>query len=114
VSQVMEAAERLSRGWDALGYWKDFKCPMNIVVHRGTIRIFRSFLYGAGFAVAWRANKASVPVVMGGESGVFVTSTVRDDVRGSPWYGRLQPVALAPLPLDTGLDIYRLASAFTH
>ena len=36
VSQMMEAAERLSRGWDALGYWKDFKCPIRIVVHRGT------------------------------------------------------------------------------
>ena len=109
---MMEAAEQLSRGWDALGYWKDFKSPINIVVHRGRICIFRSFQYGAGFVVTKRVQEASTAVVRGGESGVFVTSTVRDDLCGSPWYGRLEPVVLTQREIK--LDTYRLVSALMH
>ena len=110
--QMMEAAELLSRGWDALGYWKDLKCPINIVVHRGRFCTFRSFQYGNGMAVAARVQQASISKVMGGESGVFATSTVRDDLCGSPWYGQLEPVVLTQQ--ETELDTYRLVSALAH
>jgi class 3 adenylate cyclase len=110
--QMMEAAERLSQGWDALGYWKDFKCPINIVVHRGRICTFRSYHYGKGIVVAHSVQQASISAVKGGESGVFATSVVRDDLCHSPWYGRLQPVVLAHR--GTELDIYRLVSASEH
>jgi class 3 adenylate cyclase len=111
-SQMMEAAERLSQRWDALGYWRDFKCPVNIVVHRGRICTYRSFQYGEGFVVAHSVQQASISVVKGGESGVFATSVVRDDLCHSPWYGRLQPVVLAQR--ETEFDTYRLVSALTH
>jgi class 3 adenylate cyclase len=110
--QMMEAAERLSRGWDALGYWKDFQCPANIVVHRGRICTFRSCQYGEGFADAHSVQQATISVVKGGKSGVFATSVVRDDLCHSPWYGRLQPVILAHR--GTELDTYRLVSALMH
>jgi class 3 adenylate cyclase len=107
--QMMEAAERLRRGWDALGYWKDFKCPMNIVVHRGRICTFRSCQYGEGYHLTWRIQQASTPMVKGGESAVFVTSTVRDDLYGSPWHGRLEPFIITQREIN--LNTYRLVSA---
>jgi class 3 adenylate cyclase len=110
--QMMEAAERLSRGWDALGYWKDFKCPANIVVHRGRICTFRSCQYGEGYHLTWRIQQASSSMVRGGESAVFVTSTVRDDLCGSPWYRRLEPVMITQREIK--LDTYRLVSALLH
>jgi class 3 adenylate cyclase len=107
--QIMAMAERLSLGWDALGYWKDLKCPINIVVHRGRICTYRSFQYGEGYQLTWRIQQASRFLVMGGESGVFVTSTVRDGLCDSPWYGRLDPVVITQQEIK--LDTYRLADA---
>ena len=106
--QILEAAERLSRGWDALGYWRDFKCPVNVVVHRGRICTFRSCEYGEGYNLTWRIQQASNFMVKGGQSAVFVTSTVRDDLCGSPWHGQLESVIIAQQ--DTGLETYRLVS----
>jgi class 3 adenylate cyclase len=110
--QIMEAAERLSRGWDALGYWKDFKCPINVVVHRGRICTFRSCQYGEGYYLTSGIQQATSSIVRGGESAVFVTSTVRDDLCGGPLYGRLEPVALTHREAE--LDTYRLVSALAH
>jgi class 3 adenylate cyclase len=107
--QMMEAAERLSRGWDALGYWKYFKCPINIVVHRGRICTFRSCQYGEGYNLTRRIQQATISMVRGRESAVFATSTVRDDLYGSPWYGRLEPFIITQREID--LNTYRLVSA---
>ena len=108
-SQVMTAAERLSRDWRAAGHEREFKCAINIAVHRGTICLFRSFLYGEGMRIAARVQDASIEVLAGCEGGVFVTSAVHDDLRGGPRYSRLQPIAFerrsAPFP---GLEVYRL------
>lgn len=105
-SHLITAAERLSRGWQAENH------KVHLVLHRGTINAFRSFLYGSGLAVAANVQRASIQSLADGEGGIFVTSTVRDELVGAPWHNRLRPVAFDP-PVEPapGLEIYRLDSA---
>jgi len=112
-SEVMAAAERLSREWEAASHETEFNCAINIALHRGTICVFRSFLYGEGVRVAARVQEASTEVLAGYlEGGVFATSAVREDLCGSPWYSRLQPVALKRRDSHfPGLEVYRLSGA---
>ena len=102
-SHLVAAAERLSRGW------KVESCHVQIVLHRGTINAFRSFLYGAGMAVSMQVLTAAKQVLADGEGGVFVTNTVRDELSGDPWHNRLRPVALElPISRTPKLEVYRL------
>jgi class 3 adenylate cyclase len=108
-SQVIAAAERLSHGWEAADRTREAECGLNIALHRGTICVFRSFLYGDGVRVAGRVHEASREVLADPEGSVFVTSLVRDNLSDSPWYSRLKPVALERLSADfPGLEVYRL------
>ena len=50
--QVIAAAERLARDWDAANREGQYGCRVNIAVHRGKMSVFRSFLYGEGMMVA--------------------------------------------------------------
>ena len=111
-SQLMAAADRLSRGWDEAGSEDRSSPSINIALHRGTICIFRSFLYGEGILVTARVQQASAGLLVGREGGVFVTSAVRDDLYDSPWQDRLQPVVLKQRDARfSGLEIYRLSTA---
>jgi class 3 adenylate cyclase len=71
-----------------------FDCAINIVLHRGKICAFRSFLYGEGIMVAARVQSASAEVLPDSRGGVYVTSAARDDLAGAPCQGRLQAVAV--------------------
>ena len=111
-SQVIAAAERLALDWDAANREGQYGCGVNIAVHRGKMSAFRSFLYGEGMMVAAHVQAASAEFLPGGEGGVFVTGTVRDDLADSPWQGRLQPVALNLRNARfRGLEVYRLGGA---
>jgi hypothetical protein len=51
----------------------------------------------------------------GGEGGVFVTSTVVDDLYGSSWRNHLEPVALNLVDARlSGLAVYRLTARTTR
>jgi class 3 adenylate cyclase len=91
------AASRLSEHWKAASEAQEFNCAINMGLHRGTIYQFRSFLYGGTAAVAARVEAASTQMLAHGEGGVFLTGQVRDDLLGTPWEGRLQPVSLERL-----------------
>jgi hypothetical protein len=44
--------------------------------------------------VAACVQQASTGLFVGREGGIFITNDVRDDLYGSPWQNRLQPVEL--------------------
>jgi adenylate cyclase len=106
-SSAMSAANRLSRDWATANREQRFDCAINICLHCGSSNAFRSFLYGDGITVARRALEASVGLVGGKEGNIFATSLVRDNLLGSPWYTRLQPIALKSEPFSE-LKVFRL------
>jgi class 3 adenylate cyclase len=108
-SSAMSAANRLSRDWAAASREQKFECAINIFLHCGTFNAFRSFLYGDGINIAARALVASVGLVGGNEGNIFATSPVRDNLQGSPWHTRLQPLALE-LAWAPELKVFRLKS----
>jgi hypothetical protein len=78
-----------------------------LVVHKGELYAFRSFLYGNDLNVAvWVERAARLPH---GDTAIFVTGQVRRDLEGSPWDERLQPVDVQPItPPLAEIEIYRL------
>jgi class 3 adenylate cyclase len=111
VAQLIAAADRLSQDWKATSQEARSGCAINIALHRGKISLFRSFLYGHGYGIAARVVNASIEVLADREGGIFVTSTVRDDLAGSTWHKRLEPVALTQRDAHfAGLEVYRLTA----
>ena len=107
-AEQIAAADDLRSDWEiASREWK-VGCTLNISLHCGEMRAFRSFLYGDGMSVVWGVQRASLEVLRDGEGGIFATSAVRDGLAGTPWQNRLEPVAvrLGDFP---GLDVYRLS-----
>ncbi len=109
---LMAAAEQLAYEWETTrrDEWADHAITINL--HRGRINMFRSFLYGEGFRIASRMPRALAEVLKQNEGGVFVTDPLRDDLYGSPWHNRLQPIASdSGNAQSIGLNIYRLVRA---
>jgi class 3 adenylate cyclase len=110
-AKAMAAAEQLSRKWDKANRGGELGCAINLALHRGTICMFRSFVYGRGIMAAVHVQAASRAVLASAEGGVFVTNVVWNDLSGSPWHNRLQPVALTALEAQyPDLKVYRLRS----
>lgn len=85
------------------------RCGINMAVHCGIVRIFRSFLFGQDTSIAARFQEALTEILRAGEGGIFVTGAVRDVLVDIPWYDRLQPVPLTGLADRVpGLEVYRL------
>lgn len=109
-ARIVGAAEHLTRNWKTASHDERSGCGMHIVLHRGSINAFRTFLYGEGMMAAGRVLTASKQLLTEHESGVFVTEAVRDRLPGSPWHNRLRPLALKAEGFP-GLDVYRLDDA---
>jgi hypothetical protein len=82
---------------------------MKVVVHKGTLYAFRSYLYSRDLNIAVRVESATPPV-RAGETSILVTGQARQALVGSPWEERLQPldVGLISPPLAE-IEIYRLS-----
>jgi class 3 adenylate cyclase len=109
---LIAAAEQLTYEWEmkSRDEWADH--AMTASLHRGKINMFRSFVYGEGFRTASRMPHAVANVLKYNEGGVFVTDRLRDDLYGSPWHNRLQPIVLnARTAQPDGLNIYRLVGS---
>ena len=106
-SPAMEAAVAFSRRWKAARLGEQFACPVNIVLHRGDVNAFRSFIYGNGMEVANRVMGASARILAEDEGGVFVTDAARAWLSGTPWHDRLRPMAL-PEGRVLDSEVYRL------
>lgn len=103
--QGMGAAERLSSEWNAANRRDRTGCAINLVLHRGYICGFRSFLYGKGIGEASRVQRASRALLASDEGGVFLTEAIRSELTDSHWNDHMVPFALS-LP---DLDAYRLS-----
>jgi class 3 adenylate cyclase len=107
---LIAAADNLSKDWATADREMTLGHAINIVIHCGEMRAFRSFLHGEGMSVVRGVQKASLNILADREGGVFVTSAVRDGLVGTPWQDRLELVAvnLGDHPRFLGLDVYRL------
>jgi class 3 adenylate cyclase len=113
--QVIAAAEQLSQNWETANHEELFGCPIEVVLHRGKVNAFRSFIYGEGLVITTCIEAALSDGMPGGEGGVFVTSTVVDDLYGSSWRNHLEPVALNLVDARlSGLAVYRLTARTTR
>jgi class 3 adenylate cyclase len=107
-SLAMAAVERLEKEWDAFDRGKGLGCPINIVVHKGEIYAFRSFLYGIDLNVAVWVKRATTSLPLG-DTSIFVTRQVRRDLAGTSWYKRLQPIDIESLNPQLGeIEVCRL------
>ena len=107
-TQALAAADRLLEEWGAFQRRERIRCPMNIVVHRGELYAFRSFLLGHDLNVAMDLETETSRLVSG-DASIFITGHVRDSLVGSTWEGRLHPLDYAPKhPQLTDIALYRL------
>ena len=105
---AMAAVERLEKEWDAFERGKGLGCPIHILVHKGDLYAFRSFLYGNDLNVAVWVKRATAHLPPG-DTSILVTRQVRLDLVGTPWHKRLQPVDVEPIvPQLTEIEVYRL------
>jgi class 3 adenylate cyclase len=108
---AMAAVERLEKEWEAFERSKGLGCPMHILVHKGELYAFRSFLYGIDLNVAVWVQRATTHMPPG-DTSIFVTRQVRQDLVGTPWYKRFkrfQPVDIEPIvPQLAEIEVYRL------
>ncbi len=105
---VMTAIERLSEAWAEFDRREALECPINIAVHKGTFRAYRTYLYGKSVDVVHRVEAATH--ALGSEAGIFVTEPVRQELQGTPWAARLRAVPASQVPAGpAGVAIYRLS-----
>jgi class 3 adenylate cyclase len=104
---ALEAVERLYEAWSQFQQRDGYRCPITVAVHRGTLNLFRSYLYGSDVDLVMAVERFSR--ALGEGAGIVVTDRVRDDLAGTPWAARLRPVepAMKPPRLE-GIAIYRL------
>ncbi|MGH7331985.1 MAG: adenylate/guanylate cyclase domain-containing protein [Candidatus Rokuibacteriota bacterium] len=110
-ARAMAGAERLAEGWAAFQHREGIRCPINAVVHKGTLYGFRSYLLSPDLYVAANLERATSRLESG-DASIFLTGQVRQSLVGPPWEGRLHPVdiGLRP-PRLAGIEIYRLGPA---
>jgi class 3 adenylate cyclase len=110
--QVMAAVERLTAEWSAFAQPARLPCSLKVVVHKGVLYAFRSYLYGRDLAIAALWVPSATPRVAPGATATFVTGQVRQALAKTPWDVRLQPVDMEPTPAwlagSEPIAVYRL------
>jgi class 3 adenylate cyclase len=107
-SLAMTAVERLAEGWGAFERRERLCCPLHVVVHKGVLHAFRSYLLSSDLNVAVQIESATRRLPPR-DTSIFVTGQVRLDLVGTPWEERLQPLDVrltSPQPAE--IEIYRL------
>jgi class 3 adenylate cyclase len=104
---ALEAAERLRQEWAHLQQHDGHRCPMNVAVLKGTLNLFRSYMFGNDVNDVMMIESRSHPLTEGG--GIFVTGRVRDQLVDTRWTARLQRVELPNRPPRLeGIAVYQL------
>jgi class 3 adenylate cyclase len=105
---AMAAVERLAAGWGVFEDRERLRCPLNVVVHKGVLYTFRSYLLSSDLNVAVQIESATRRLPPE-DTSIFVTRQVRLDLVGTPWEERLQLVDVRPTgPRLAEIEIYRL------
>jgi class 3 adenylate cyclase len=107
-AQAMAAADRLLEEWGTFQRRERIRCSMNIVVHRGELYAFRSFLLGQDLNLATDLETATSRLASS-DTSIFITGQVREGLVGSPWEGRLHPIDTRPMsPQLAQVALYQL------
>jgi hypothetical protein len=104
----MAAVEHLTEEWGIFGRREGLHCPINVVVHKGTLYAYRSYLWSDDLHVAFAVDRVTHRMPPG-DVWIFVTGPVRQALIATPWDERLQPVALeSTVPQLAKVEVYRL------
>ena len=106
-ARAMTAVERLLEVWEAFDEREEMGCPLKVIVHKGTLNAYRSYVYGRDVFIPFSAEA----VVR--EAGAYVTDAVRNELTRSPWAARLERVldqrnSPRLLRRFEGVELYRL------
>lgn len=104
---AMAGVERLTEEWRAFIQREALACPLNVLVHKGVLYAYRSYLVGADLDVAMQIEGATRRLPPE-DAGIFVTGQVWQELLDIPWAERLQPVDI-PLasPQRADFEVYR-------
>ncbi len=107
-TRAMAAVEHLADAWGTFARREGLHCPINVVVHKGTLYAFRSYLWSDDLNVAFGVDRVTHRLPPG-DTWIFVTGPVRQALVATPWNQRLQPVALeSTAPQLAEVEVYRL------
>jgi class 3 adenylate cyclase len=109
--RAMAAAEWLVHQWDDFDRRERVNCPVKAAMHKGTLHLFRSYIYSAdvnvvaGLAEAIKDRPES-------DRAFFVTGTVSRELTQSPWHARLQPVDIGRNSgVLAGVEVFRVGDS---
>jgi class 3 adenylate cyclase len=86
--QAVAAADRLAREWR--GFERQTAgCSMNIIVHKGTLNAYRSYMYGSDLSLAAAVEQVTHNATPS-DTSVFVTGVVHRDLAETQWPSRLK------------------------
>jgi class 3 adenylate cyclase len=107
-SLAMAAVEHLAEEWGTFERHEGLHCPINVVVHKGVLYAYRSYLWSRDLDVASRVDRTTHRLPPR-DTWIFVTGPVRRDLVATPWDKRLQPVDLGlAAPQLAEVEVYRL------
>jgi hypothetical protein len=105
----MAATERLEREWDLFDRRERAGCPIVAALHKGSLKLFRSYLFSDDVAVAFRVARAAVHNLAGTDASILVTGKVQRELMGTLWGARLQIVDIGRNSRRlAGIEIYHL------
>lgn len=107
-AQAIAAVDRLAEEWGAFQRRESIRCPMNIVVHKGELYAFRSFLISRDLNLARDLETATSGLACG-DASVFISGEVRQDLVGTSCEGRLRRIDIQPTSQRLAqIELYRL------
>jgi len=107
--RAMGATERLVEGWDLFDRAHQVNCPMVAALHKGSLYLFRSYVYSQDLNIVAGIVDAHRLRSTGGST--LVTGPVRQELAGTAWYTRLLPVDIGPGRRGglAAIEVFRLA-----
>ncbi len=107
-TQAIAAVDRLSEEWSSFERREGIRCPMNIVVHKGELYAFRSFLISQDLNLA-RELETATSGVASGDTSIFISGQVREGLLGTSLERRLHPIDIRPTSRRLAhIELYRL------
>jgi hypothetical protein len=105
----MAATERLAQDWDLFDRREQVNCPMVAALHKGTLYLFRSYVFSAALNVVAGIVDSSLSQSQNGRA-IFVTSEIQRELTGTDWITRFQRVEMGQGDRNqlAGIDVFRL------
>ena len=98
---TMAALADLVTTWDAFVRGLGVRCRLNIGLHKGMLYAFRSYLHSRDLNIAF-AVESSTQRRDDTTSTIYLSGRVRDDLAGTAWEPRLEPVVFDAKPARLG------------